>query len=279
MEPYNYSDYNSMIQDIVNGRFVVNQPIVVEGNNVSFLENLLNYSNIDSHNIHEILETILHMIKAKLYKEQLKPNVSALVNHVQGEWGNDKENCLFCDHDCSKFNGIQPRIQEMNDYENLVKKLEEKFMTQKTYSQMLPETEMGEYSVLELSNSLDDLQRKCSQVNEIIQKEIELLENEKQKISNIDLSLLLDISSKHINIYKALNNDSTNIDENIHNIFMNYTFVLNLLKKQINHLIKIMLEIKENVNSKCDLLNTFIEDIETSKIQKVGCSNKDLTFF
>ena len=49
-------------------------------------------------------------------------------------------------------------------------------------------------------------------------KEIELLENEKQKISNIDLSLLLDISSKHINIYKALNNDSTNIDENIHNI-------------------------------------------------------------
>ena len=49
---------------------------------------------------------------------------------------------------------------------------------------------------------------------------------------------------------------------------MNYTFVLNLLKKQINHLIKIMLEIKNNVNSKCDLLNTFIEDIETSKIQK-----------
>ena len=279
MEPYNYSDYDSMIQDIVNGKFVINQPIVVEGNNVSFLENLLNYSNIDSHNIHEILETILHMIKAKLYKEQLKPNVSALVNHVQGEWGNDKENCLFCDHECSQFNGIQPRIQEMNDYENLVKKLEEKFLTQKTYSQMLPETEMGEYSVLELSNSLDDLQRKCSQVNENIHREINLLENEKKKISNIDLSLLLDISSKHINIYKALNNDSTNIDENIHNIFMNYTFVLNLLKKQINHLIKIMLEIRDNVNSKCEMLNTFIEDIETSKIQKVGCSNKDLTFF
>ena len=34
------------------------------------------------------------MIKAKLYKEQLKPGVNALVNHVQGEWGNDKENCL-----------------------------------------------------------------------------------------------------------------------------------------------------------------------------------------
>jgi len=279
MGPYNYSDYNSMIQDIVNGKFVINQPIVVEGNNVSFLENLLNYSNIDSHNIHEILETILHMIKAKLYKEQLKPNVNALVNHVQGEWGNDKENCLFCDHECSQFNGIQPRIQEMNDYENLVKKLEEKFLTQKTYSQMLPETEMDEYSVLELSNSLDDLQRKCSQVNDNIHREINLLENEKKKISNIDLSLLLDISSKHINIYKALNNDSTNIDENIHNIFMNYTFVLNLLKKQINHLIKIMLEIRDNVNSKCEMLNTFIEDIETSKIQKVGCSNKDLTFF
>ena len=31
---------------------------------------------------------------------------------------------------------------------------------------------------------------------------------------------------------------------------MNYTFLLNLLKKQINHLIRIMLEIKNNVNPK-----------------------------
>ena len=152
-------------------------------------------------------------------------------------------------------------------------------MTQKTYSTMLPESELGEYSVLELSNSLDDLQKKCSQVNDNIHREIDLLNNEKAKIDNIDISLLLDISLKHIQVYKAINNDDTDINENIHNIFMNYTFVLNLLKKQINHLIKIMLEIKENVNSKCDLLNTFIEDIETSKIQKVGCSNKDLTFF
>lgn len=60
---------------------------------------------------------------------------------------------------------------------------------------------------------------------------------------------------------------------------MNYTFVLNLLKKQINHLIRIMLEIQSNVNNKCELLNTFIEGIETSKIQKIGNSNKDLTFF
>ena len=60
---------------------------------------------------------------------------------------------------------------------------------------------------------------------------------------------------------------------------MNYTFVLNLLKKQINHLIKIMLEIRDNVNNKCEMLNTFIEDIETSKIQKVGESNRHLTFF
>ena len=279
MEMYTYSDYESMINDIVNGNYVINQPMNNDGNKISFLENILNYSNINSENIHEILENILHMIKAKLYKEQLKPNVTQLLNHIKKEWNNDKENCLFCDHNCSQFEGLQPRLQEMNDYENLVKKLEEKFMTQKTYSTMLPESELGEYSVLELSNSLDDLQKKCSQVNDNIYREIDLLNNEKAKIDNIDISLLLDISLKHIQLYKEINNDDTDISENIHNIFMNYTFVLNLLKKQINHLIRIMLEIQSNVNSKCELLNTFIEDIETSKIQKIGSSNRDLTFF
>jgi len=279
MDSYTYSDYESMINDIINGNYVINQPMNYEGNKISFLENLLNYSNINSENIHEILENILHMIKSKLYKEQLKPNVTHLLNHIKNEWDTENDNCLFCDHNCSQFNGIQPRLQEMNDYENLVKKLEEKFMTQKTYSNMLPESELGEYSVFELSNSLDDLQRKCSQVNENIQREIDLLNNEKEKIRNIDLSLLLDISLKHIQLYKEINNDETDINENIHNIFMNYTFVLNLLKKQINHLIRIMLEIQSNVNSKCELLNTFIEGIETSKIQKIGNSNKDLTFF
>ena len=279
MESYTYSDYESMINDIINGNYVINQPMNYEGNKISFLENLLNYSNINSENIHEILENILNMIKAKLYKEQLKPNVTLLLNHIKNEWNNDKDNCLFCDHNCSHFDGIQPRLQEMNDYENLVKKLEEKFMTQKTYSNMLPESELGEYSVLELSNSLDDLQRKCSQINGNIQSEIDLLNNEKEKISNIDLSLLLDISLKHIQLYKEINNDDTDINENIHNIFMNYTLVLNLLKKQINHLIRIMLEIQSNINNKCELLNTFIEGIETSKIQKIGNSNRDLTFF
>ena len=233
MDSYTYSDYESMINDIINGNYVINQPMNYEGNKISFLENLLNYSNINSENIHEILENILHMIKSKLYKEQLKPNVTHLLNHIKNEWDTENDNCLFCDHNCSQFNGIQPRLQEMNDYENLVKKLEEKFMTQKTYSNMLPESELGEYSVFELSNSLDDLQRKCSQVNENIQREIDLLNNEKEKIRNIDLSLLLDISLKHIQLYKEINNDETDINENIHNIFMNYTFVLNLLKKQI----------------------------------------------
>ena len=88
----------------------------------------------------------------------------------------------------------------------------------------------------------------------------------KTKISNIDLSLLLDISSKHINIYKALNNDSTNIDENIHNIFKNYTFVLNLLKKKLiissNHVRNKRQQIAN------DLLNTFIEILKQVKYKK-----------
>lgn len=277
MNNYTYKNYNDLIDDIINGKYIINQPIIIDNDKISFLENLLNYSNIDSSNLHEALEMIINKLKQKLYNEQLKPNVYSLINHIKDEW--DTQDNLFCDHNISNFSGVNKHFQNLDNYKQLVNNLENKFNEQKNYSKILPESELGEYSVLELSNSFDDIQNKCNSVISIIDEDLDILQDEKSKINTIDISLLLDISLKHINLYKEMSNDSTNIDENINNIFMNYTLVLNLLKKQINYLMKIMLEIKKEILGNCELLNSYIENIDTSKIKKLGGSNRDLSFF
>lgn len=277
MNNYTYKNYNDLIDDIINGKYIINQPIIIDNDKISFLENLLNYSNIDSSNLHEALEMIINKLKQKLYNEQLKPNVYSLINHIKDEW--DTQDNLFCDHNISNFSGVNKHFQNLDNYKQLVNNLENKFNEQKNYSKILPESELGEYSVLELSNSFDDIQNKCNSVISIIDEDLDILQDEKSKINTIDISLLLDISLKHINLYKEMSNDSTNIDDNINNIFMNYTLVLNLLKKQINYLMKIMLEIKKEILGNCELLNSYIENIDTSKIKKLGGSNRDLSFF
>ena len=285
MTEYQYVDYNNLIEAITNGNYTINQPIMVNNNKISFLENLLNYSNIDKGNLHEILVEIINKIKKKLYQEQLNPNVQLLMNHVKGEWTNDNDNNdndnnnnLFCDHNCLNINNMNEHLNNKKEYEDLVNRLEEKFSEQKVYSKMLPETELGEYSVLGLSNSMDDIKNKCSIIIQKLQKDLDLIDGEKEKIDNIDLSLLLDLSLKHINLYKEIDeNNNDNIDGKINNIFMNYTLVINLLKKQINHLRNIILEIKQEVLNKCGTIDELMGNVETGQKQ-ANCQN-ELSFF
>ena len=42
MTDYQYVDYNNLIDAITNGNYTINQPIMVNDNKISFLENLLN---------------------------------------------------------------------------------------------------------------------------------------------------------------------------------------------------------------------------------------------
>ena len=173
---------------------------------------------------------------------------------------------------------MNEHLNNKKDYEDLVNRLEEKFSEQKVYSKMLPETELGEYSVLGLANSMDDIKNKCSIIIQKLQKDLDLIDTEKEKIDNIDLSLLIDLSLKHINLYKEIDeNNNENIDENINNIFMNYTLVINLLKKQINHLRNIILEIKQEVLNKCGNIDELMGNVETGQKQ-TNCEN-ELSFF
>ena len=268
---YEYKDYKTLLGDITSGNYVIHQPISVDNEPISFLGNLLNYSNIDKTNIHKILVSILNKIKTELFKQHLKKSGTTMLKHVQGEWSDNediKDKEVFCDHDCGCLDNVQQHMINKNEYEKFINELEDKFSEQKVYSKMLPEHELEDYSVLELSNSIEDINNKCKMIIDQLDRDLNLINAEKYKIENIDLSLLLDLSMKHINLYQQLNTDTnqTEISPNIHNLYMNYTLVINLLKKQVNHIRNIIINLKKEVEDKCNNMKELLNNTSSSNV-------------
>lgn len=275
MSKYEYKDYKTLLDDITSGVYVIQQPIYIDNHPISFLGNLLNYSNIDKTNLHKILVSILNKIKTELFKQQLKKTGFNMVDHIQNQWVPFDEDevsfkdKLFCDHDCECLGNTLTHIHKKEEYEKFIDELEEKFSDQKVYSKLLPEQDLNEYSVLELRNSVEDINSKCKTITDALDSDLHLINSERHKIDKIDLSLLLDLSMKHINLYQQLNSDTnqTEVSPNIHNLYMNYTLVINLLKKQINHIRNILLHLKNEVESKCKNTNELLHDIKSSRVQ------------
>ena len=274
MSKYDYKDYKTLLDDITSGNYVIQQPIYVDNEPISFLGNLLNYSNIDKTNIHKILLSILNKIKTELFKQQLKKTGSNMQELVSKQWLSEdtedkQENKIFCDHDCECLGNVKDHMNNIGDYGRFVNELEEKFSDQKVYSKLLPEQELNEYSVLELRNSIEDINNKCKIITDQLDRDLNLIESEKYKIDNIDLSLLLDLSMKHINLYQQLNTDTnqTEVSPNIHNLYMNYTLVINLLKKQINHIRNIIITLKKDIEKRCKGVNELLNDTYSSRIK------------
>ena len=274
MSKYEYKDYKTLLDDITSGVYVVQQPIFVDNHPISFLGNLLNYSNIDKTNLHKILISILNKIKTELFKQQLKKTGSTMVEYIHNQWIGDEDDKsfkdkLFCEHDCECLGNVKDHMDRKAEYEEFINELEEKFSEQKVFSKMLPEEELNEYSVLELRNSIEDINKKCKMITDELDKDLNFITAEHHKIEKIDLSLLLDLSMKHINLYQQLNTDTnqTEVSPNIHNLYMNYTLVINLLKKQINHIRNIIIDLKKDVERICFNINELLNHTESSKIK------------
>lgn len=275
MEIYKYTDYNSMIDDILNGEYVVNVPILSDDSKLSFLGNLLKYPNINKSNIHNVLVSIINKLKTKLFSEQID---NMLLEHTKNEWdsNSDDHQDIFCNHDCKCLSNLNDHMETRKLYEDLVNNLEEKLSEQKIYSQHLSEDDLGEYSALHLRNTVDEVNSKCESILKSLDYDINLIKNERTKIDSINIELLLDMTMKNERLYRELNSNS-DIHKNIQNMYMNYVLLLNLLKKQIYNMERIYLIIKENIQNKCNNVNEMIKGVKTSE---VDLNKKDeLSFF
>ena len=265
MNVYHYENYNTFLDDIVKGNYTINTPILNNNKKFSFLGNILNYSNIDKSNLHKILVNMINKVKNEIHSQ----DDNKLCEHVKNEWSLN-DNVVFCDHNCGCMDNLHSHIKNKNDYENFIDKLEERFSEQKVYKTLLPECELKQYSNIELRNSVDDTKDKCKTILQSLDNDIDSIKSEKNKIDSINTNFLLDMSMKPDYLYNDIDNDIT-ISSNIHNIYMNYVLLINLLKKHIYHIEEYYMNLKQQILSRCD--NT------SDLLNNLSCSELDNSFF
>lgn len=273
MSYYEYKNYDDLLNDISSGSYIVNQPMNSNGKQISFLNKLLEFSNIDQDNLHKIFQDILNRIKHSILLEKKKDSVKKLLKHVEGEW--DENKTMFSDND---FNCMDQRCKyktQSQNYEELATQIEQKMSERGVFSNFLKDEDMGEYSHLELFNLGDESLRSCEILLKEIDNDLIKINDEIQKIENIDLSYILDLSLKHIELYQCFDEENKEIiNEKINNIFLNYALMISLLKKQYSHTRMMLLEIKMKMSEKCNFMKDIIKQLKRNK-----GNNQNFEFF
>ena len=104
---------------------------------------------------------------------------------------------------------------------------------------------------------IDDISKFTGSVEEFNKNVEEItkdLNDYSSELNKINMSLLLDLSMKDKSLYLQFNdvNNDDKISENIHNIFLNYSLILNLIKKHLiyyKNIIDKVTEISSKMNN------------------------------
>ena len=252
-------DFDEMLQSILLGDISINQPIAISNTSgdqtkhLSFLSLLMNYPNFNQNNLMDTLYFLLsnfYEMLDNLYENQ---HIRQLIDRIEGEWymkvtpitsrppmdetfldsynmhkKKSHETCDCCDKMCHLYD---------SELEKPISKIDGK--KRKELKQSYKELNIVGKTTHQLSNkSKEDLQKLFNYFNKY------------------DMSLLIDLSGKHKSLYlQKTNGHSKNIPDNIHIIFSNYIFLLNLMKKQL------IQELKKVSNS-IDELTTKLSDIQ-----------------
>ena len=111
----------------------------------------------------------------------------------------------------------------------------------------------------ELVENMDIFVKSIKEFNENTEEITSGLDSYQGNLNGINMCVLLDLSMKNKQLYLdafELNEDKT-IPENIHNIFLNYIYILNLIKKQIIYYKKSIKKVQEiALNMKKHTVNT-----------------------
>ena len=226
-------ELKQLINMCVKGDIQIGKPIILTSRDrsqtisVSFLNHLLKYNNIKQEKIFTLYFQILNIFN-KSYEKLMKNKVfNEFIQHTKKEW-DVKENILY-KYDTG-LNKSRKTIEELLENMNILcrqfRELNGKVRTN-NMNDVIIEDEMLDgmdtflEKVRELSGDIDDLSNILDPIIEDINK--------------LNIGTLLDLSMKDKSIYLEYSNidNDNNIPENINISFLNYVYILNLIKKHI----------------------------------------------
>ena len=217
---------------------------------ISFLNHLIKYNGIKQDQLFTFYFKILGFFN-KMYKKMMSDETfDKFIQHIKKEW-NVEENILY-EHDF-KLDNSRKTIEELLENMNILCRQFRELNGRVRTNNMM--------DVIEEDEMLDGMDTFLEKVREL-SSEIEALSNILDpiidNINKLNMGTLLDLSMKDKSMYLEFGDvdDNKNIPENINISFLNYVYILNLIKKHIIYYRRILSKVKEISGN----MNKYVED-------------------
>ena len=221
-----------LVKEMIEGKIQINKPLVITSSDrtkseeLSFLSHVLKYNGVKKETMFVFLNEILEVFNKEMNKLMRNRNVQRYIDGIKGEW-DDLSDILFKD----LFSEDQVKLME-SVLEN-INELCRRFKEINTSVESNNVTDVVEEA--DLVDRMDTFVKSIKEFNENIEEIMEQLDRYEGNLNKLNTCVLLDLSMKNKKLYLEFNGvtEDRSIPENIHNVFLNYLLILNLIKKQI----------------------------------------------
>ena len=221
-----------LVKEMIEGKIQINKPLVITSSDrtkseeLSFLSHVLKYNGVKKETMFVFLNEVLEVFNKEMNKLMRNRNVQRYIDGIKGEW-DDLSDILFKD----LFTEDQVKLME-SVLEN-INELCRRFKEINTSVESNNVTDVVEEA--DLVDRMDTFVKSIKEFNENTEEIMEQLDRYEGNLNKLNTCVLLDLSMKNKKLYLEFNEltDDKNIPENIHNVFLNYLLILNLIKKQV----------------------------------------------
>ena len=240
-----YIELRTLLNKCVAGEIQLNKPIMLtsrdrtETTTITFLNHLLKYNKIKKDKLFTFYFQILSIFN-KAFTELMEQNTfKKYIQHVKKEW-EEEDNILY--EDRVNMDNSNKTIEELLENINILcgqfRELNDKVRTN-NMNDVLVEDEMMDH----MDGFLDRIRELKDEITDINS----MLEQISSSVDNLNISILLDLSMKDKSIYLMHSkiDDDVKIPQNINIVFLNYVYVINLIKKHLIYYKRIISKVTE----------------------------------
>ena len=240
----------SLIEKCVKGEIQIGKPIMLtsrdrtETTTVSFLNHLMKYNGVKPESLFTFYFNTLNMFN-KVFRKLMKESKSfdAYIQHIKKEW--NVEAHILCEEVMVMGNSkqtIEELLENMNILCRQFRGLNGRVRTN-NMTEVIVDDEMIE--------GMDEFLGKVGELSDEIDSISGILDKISGHIDKVNMVVLLDLSMKGKEMYLEYSNGEPDmrIPENINISFLNYVYIINLIKKHIVYYRRIVAKVRDISNN------------------------------
>ncbi len=245
-----------LIKKTVHGDIQINKPIMITSRDrtdtsmITFLNHLMKYNNIKKDDLFTFYFKMINIFNRR-FSELMDIDIfNSYIQHVKKEW-NHNDFILYEEN--VQVNNSKKKMEDVIENINTLcmqfKELNDNVRTN-NMNDVIVEDDMMD----SMDNFLNKIRELSSEMGDITS----LLDQISENIDKLKIDILLDLSMKDKTIYLMFSDidDNVEIPSNVNIIFLNYIYIINLIKKHIVYFRRIISKV-ENISTN---MSKYVED-------------------